>query len=113
MSGRDHSETCGECGMQRGGLNNYVCNCELAAESRRDGVCLCEARMAGECMCGAWDDNAGMAVRGLASDAMRERDRLRTLLDEATRLGAKLAGLECCSESEARITAIRKEAGLP
>lgn len=26
--GRDHSETCERCGVQRGGMNNLPCNCD-------------------------------------------------------------------------------------
>lgn len=42
----------------------------------------------------------------------RLRDRLSVLLDEATKLGARMASLECESTAEDRFAAIRKEAGL-
>lgn len=30
MGGRDHSETCEDCGCQRGGLNDLECECDWA-----------------------------------------------------------------------------------
>jgi hypothetical protein len=45
-------------------------------------TCSCHARMAGECMCGAWDDAAERRVYELRAD----RDRLRAQVDTMIRL---------------------------
>jgi hypothetical protein len=62
MSGRDHSETCATCGHERGGLNDVPCLCEahhdIDADPRLSAL------------------NDGMAIRGVAAEAIRERDRL-------------------------------------
>ena len=48
-----------------------------------------------------------------AYEAARERcDQLAALLDNATKIGAYLAGLDCNSPAEERLAEIRKEAGL-
>jgi hypothetical protein len=43
VSGRDHSITCDTCGFQRGGLNDYKCDCDVVDEYQRD-CAACECR---------------------------------------------------------------------
>lgn len=60
-------------------------------------------------------DELACGLIGMTEDARRvlaERDRLRELLDNATKIGAYLAGLDCNSPAEERLAEIRKEAGL-
>lgn len=45
MGERDHSITCERCGMQRGGINEYLCDCDIDAAPMRangidNGVCM-------------------------------------------------------------------------
>jgi U3 small nucleolar ribonucleoprotein component len=80
MSGRDHSETCATCGHERGGLNDVPCLCEahhgIDADPRLSAL------------------NDGMAIRGVAAEAIRERDRLSQRCAELEAEVAKLKRTE-------------------
>ena len=79
MGARDHSYECEECGEQRGGLNDEPCACDrLCGRCYQEtcicepGVCICNAYMAGECCCGAWDEplDSEVTARRLACLAL-------------------------------------------
>lgn len=115
---RDHSETCQECGEDRGGLNDLLCECDTAKPlAPADGKCTCEARMAGECACGAWTDSSAWGGEGLedpddsAAASVAECQRLRLLLSNVMRhLTRSAATPEERKDFDAAFAEIRVEA---